>query len=490
MLDNREVAVDITRAAEEASNLDAENLTDAMLASVTVATEALHAFYLYELAVDPGLGTAPPYSTPNFSATGITLAQPVAAWQVIGSASVTFTCGEADLDIIGWAQWFTDLWSSAIGSPPPNAIQLGIRIDGQVIYYTGCPDLNTVPFHAARATVQRDATHMEPGPATPKDQDQSAGIGTYHDFTRLTASYTVAAGAHTVDLVVRLIPQTQSALTAVQNVYIFSRKIGVMVREVYPAVVTTATSTSVASIPTETTLSATEMLTNRLDIVRAALNGIVPGQIRRGAVQARHAPAVLLDGATSSIGGTPTYANTNYPGFTSVTITTTRDAVTPASGWFLVDDDTGPPGVPLAVGTIGPTPTHGAFAIGGVACLVKIFASVALLDVSLPGSASINDNCTAFVLLYKNVGSATIIQVPCTVGIMANFAVPDAGITRGATACKTRVSLQGWLDFRTVPNAANIDWIAVYNSNLDLGGGDDVETTWRLSNLNVIVYRR
>ena len=71
MLDNRKVGIDITRAAEQASALDAENLPASMLANVTVAQEALHSFSLVQVESDPNFGSLGSYNDPDTSANNI-----------------------------------------------------------------------------------------------------------------------------------------------------------------------------------------------------------------------------------------------------------------------------------------------------------------------------------------------------------------------------------------------------------------------------------
>ena len=475
MLDNRKVGIDITRAAEQASALDAENLPASMLANVTVAQEALHSFSLVQVESDPNFGSLGSYNDPDTSATNIFVVEPTCSWQVV--ASTTITTGESTLRIVAFAQWLQDIFSGGAddATATPTGIQLGVRVDGQEIFYAGSADTGTVPFWPVRASAQRDATHMTPGPQTPTDKMHSAGLGPAVDHARWVAVTGVGPGSHLIELVARVVTQHLGDINT-HAVYIYDRSLCVMERPLYPANVTAADGVSIASIPAETTVSATELRTNRLTPVVNKLNAVTDGMLKVGAVQAAQAPNVLLDAATNYIiNASATNANA-YPGYSSVTMAANNTA----NGWRKVNDGTD------FLSTEG---THGDFATTNTPCLIEIYATLGLANVGNAAAVSPHDRTAAFILGYRLNGESTLRQVPATHAFVSNYALHNSLLARGATDLNTRVTIQGWLDLRTSTIAKDIDWFALFVSSLQIGSSDTPIVAPRRGHINVIVYR-
>lgn len=474
MLDNRKVGIDITRAAEQASNLDNENLVAGMLSSVTVAQEALHKFSLVQVGSDPALGSLGTYSNPSTTATNIFEVEPTTSWQTV--ATTTIITGESNLRIVAFAQWIQDIFAGTDDeSAPPTSIQLGIRVDGQDIFYAGSADPGVVPFWPVRASRQRDASHMTPGPQTPTDNMHSAGLGPAVDHARWVAIAAVGPGSHTVELVARIVTQHQSDINT-HPVYIYDRSLCVMEMALYPAASTAADGVSVASIPAETTVSATELLTNRITPVVNKLNAVTAGMVKAGAVEADHAPSVLLDAATNYIiNGSATNTN-QYPGYSSTTVAANNTA----PGWRKVNDGTN------FLSTEG---THGDFATTSTPCLVEVYATLSIANIGIVSASSPHAMTAAFVLGYQFNGESTLNVIPATHAFISNYALHVGLLALGATNLNTRIAIQGWLDLRTSPAAKDIDWFALFVSGLRIGTTSEPVIAPRRGHINVIMYR-
>lgn len=495
ILNRLRMSVDLTRAAQEASLLDNENLTDNMLAASTVGTEAYHVFKTgtfssYTGGSTPayGVGTASNpnfeagfpgnYANPSIVATNIYTIDSNGVWNTILSRSVT--TDDSVLRICAYLNYLLDVYSSAVSEIYNPGVQFGIAVDGQVIYYPGAADATRRSYVPVRADTQRDATHMEPGPATPMIRGTVAGLGYIVSPVEMTTFCAVSAGSHTVDLVVRILRPADVSDTNLRKMYVYDRSLVTQELPQDPSVVTTAAGVSVAEIPTETVASATEILTNRTTPIVTALNAIGPGALRRKSASHRVLPAVLLDADEESIANlnSALYITCPYQGYASTTLAGSDVA----NGWRLLRDGTNN----LRTDVNHPS----AWAVNGVPCLIEVFASIGLQDLRADAASTPRtDILGAFVLGYSTDGT-NLTLIPNT-HAWINDSRQNVGASTFGTNIKTSVSIRGWLDFRTTPPASNISWFGAYASVIyTVGSGvTTARLRWRCANLNVRVWR-
>ena len=490
MLDNREISRDLTRAAEAASSLDNEELTDAMLAGASVASGAYHTFNINVVEQNPGFSAAG--ANPTISGGNVVKIETTASWQDI--KSVTITTDEEILRICAWVQYVYDLTTStpSVSSTPPASVQFGIRVDGQLVYYTGNANPAFVEFLPLRAETQRGAYDMTPGPTTVKDKFHCSGLGPPILPVDIQVYHEVSPSTHTVALCARVLTQQPSTAGVGASdfyyVYIYDRSLVVQRIPVDPAATSTADGASIAEIPTETTLSTVELKTNRSDVILAKLNAVTPGMIRRRAANNRVLPAVLLDGTTTTIFNNGTYTNiSTYPGYVAGGVALTIDATADGTGtgWWLVKG-TGPVNLRSDV-------THAAALLTSLQTgIIEVFASISIREISEATADTWPwPFMAAFVLGYKLSSGSTIYKIGGTSAFVGhpgnriNALSPPAQMN-----AKTRISVRGWLDYSSSPPASNIDHVGLYICTLATAGLSLHPTAvWRHANLNVKVWR-
>lgn len=493
MLNCLRMSADLTRAAQEVSQLDNENLTDSMLASQTVGTEAYHAFRVGTFSSHSG-GSTPTYgvgtgSNPNFEgglpatynnpatgATNIYVIESNGAWNTV--LSQTVTTDEGVVRICAYLTYLVDYYTTGSTNISNSGIQFGLRLDGQDVYFAGCSNASHRPYIPVRANQQRSATNMEPGPQTPVYRHHVAGMGNAAAPVELMQMAYVTAGTHLVELAVRVVRQNISDIS-IKTAYIYDRSLVVQMLPQEPAATSTVDGPSIADIPTETVANSSVIMTARTDVVRTAENALTPGMLRRQSASHRVLPAVLHDAATVSIANlnSALYITCPYQGYTSTTLAGTDNA----NGWRLLRDGTN---------NLRTDATHAsAFAVSGLPCLIEVFASVAVQELRLDlVSTPDQDMMAAFTLAYSTDGT-NIILVPCTHAWLADNR-ENHGETYG-NDIKTRVSIRGWLDFRTVTSGSDISWFGVYASVVSIVGSAPATTRlrWRCASLDVLVWR-
>ena len=494
MLNCLRMSADLTRAAQEASQLDNENLTDAMMSGSTVATEAYHAFRLGTFSSSSG-GSTPAYgvgtgSNPDFEAglpgnyndpsdvaTNIYTIEPNGAWNTV--LTRTITCDEGVVRICAYLTYIHDFFPSGGTASYNSGIQYAIRLDGQDVFVAGASNPTRQSYIPVRAGQQRSATYMEPGPQTPVVAHYVSGMGNPAAPIEISELTYASAGTHTVELCVRVVRQKVSD-TILKPAYIYDRSLVVQMLPQEPAATSTVDGVSIADIPTETVANASNILTGRTTPTVTAENAVTAGMIRRQSASHRVLPAVLLDAASVGISNLDPalYITCPYQGYSSTTVAGT-DA---ANGWRLLRDGTN---------NLRTDATHpGVFSINGTPCLIEIFGSVGVqeLRIDTTGVKPNLNTMAAFTLAYSMNGTA-ITLVPCTHAWLADHRRQGAAVV--GTNIKTRVSIRGWLDFRTTPPSGDIHWFGLYGSLVYVVGGavGTARLRWRSCNLNVRIWR-
>ena len=201
----------------------------------------------------------------------------------------------------------------------PAQIQYALRVDGVVITetITGRFDNEQAPFSPARIVNPREGVSPADvsGPMVGRFQERPDAVNIPMFCVRLTASVDVEPGDHVVELVVRRVPtgrrrsftppppevgdpsSTTTYLPAENRVFVYSRQLAVTDVPIEPVgSAVFGTPAVVRSFEDEEVVSATSLLTRKLQPVADATNDVKSFQVARGAINGDH-----LEGFSSVI---------------------------------------------------------------------------------------------------------------------------------------------------------------------------------------------
>jgi hypothetical protein len=180
-----------------------------------------------------------------------------------------------------------------------------------------------------------------------------------------------------------------------------------------------------------------------------------------------HLPTALIDAGTREREWAAVQDFSNlYPGFSSTTTTASPVAALTA-GWYLLSDG-------FSIGQIRTVAPLDATKRS----LIVVFANAQVNNVGILGEdfqLGLQTAFAAFKLMYKLVGSPTLYSMDESVGFINSFVsftrAPSAGpldyLFDGDQAReRAEVHVMGVLDLRTVPLGAQIEYFALYGSNI------------------------
>lgn len=491
VLDPIELTQDISPAAERLSGrLNAHNFNTTMPAA-TIAASAFYKPYYASVTADPQLGGGGSvYHVPVFP--GSPGADPNAyrvtntfEWQSIDDQngtpiSVTLTCGVSVLWVNAFVQY---MWAgfnagvSVFGSPwghdyagpsaRPCNVQFAIRVDGSVIddTITGVDQLDFRSSMGLKARIQRSSSTLLPGPQDVRGNVASS-LGPPSLPVRLTLCLPVQAGNHTVEIVVRRMPDVRDvdvdlAYTSGDFVAVFNRQLLVVDLKSFPVDSVVGAEVSAPGWDEEDPITTASIYTQRVQPIISGYNNVDVGNVQRGALMHYHLPSSLIhaDTAEQEWAAAENFNNA-YPGFTSATVTTTKFAGLPGIGWYLLDDGVAPT-YPVKTGPFDAT-KKSFFVVLANAQLIRV-GNTSLDTLAL----GMQNQFAAFRIMYKLVGDPNLHSFDQSTGFINSF----VSFTRSGGSFNTdqateraEVQLMACLDLRSAALAAQIEYFALYGS--------------------------
>lgn len=498
---------DLLPAAEKIGSLDQHDFTGSDLkANLTVAGDAYYNPYWTFTEVDPGFGVPAAYTYPSTTlpadAVRITA---VSDWNTLESR--TLSTGVSTLWIQAWAQYNLHEWTGVAASDghlhggniedgiDATNVEFALRVDGRIVETTIGSEYDrnakhVMAFRADNQYAYGTGTRL-PGPGLPEAQS-GPGCGPESACARVSAAVSVNPGSHTVELVARRVNPPDRDYISGEFVSIYNRNIFVLDCPIYPASAPTRSSLEIDDFEDGTTISSTEMYTNRYQALATRYNAIQEGDIARGALNNRHLPGALLDKVQVLIepSGSLTADNV-YPGFTATTTFTTSHN-TGAQGWRILDEVIGGKKLQTDSGV------HTGFSVAGVNCYLVIQADIQLTNLFVNRTFGL-DEFAFLALYYKPAGGVDTILRPTICFWNRTNEWDGADITDPPptpyvnldTDEHHAVSLFYVLDY-SKGGAADIDYIGVAACGLDMNFGvtpGPAQYSWRRASLSVLQLR-
>lgn len=306
-----------------------------------------------EASVGFGSNTANVWFVPTNATSFVAYSQ---AWQTIDDMSYTLESGEDILWVVAqltYATWKGGRTGLVMDYPnnateDPTRVQFAIRVDGSVVNetITGAyifPDPSMQMTYKAKATSGNfDYRHV-------RYVQNTEGCGNAARPVRLTFAVPVAEGQHTVDLVVRRMPQSDGLVDNNVNsdpdtdrlgstVGIFNRQLFVLKCNAWGGGTVTNPSSGIVNFQEAQVLSNQSLWLDRLNVIEDRMNSIVLGNTERGALRAEVLPAAATQVDTKNISNTDFAYTTRYYEYG---YNTNWDIVRDAAGNFLVLDNGG-----------------------------------------------------------------------------------------------------------------------------------------------------
>lgn len=334
------------------------------------------------------------------------------AWQPISDMTHNITTSLGFLWINMWCQYLWPNWTairpSLFGGWWGSQIQMAIRVDGRIIEGTipGSRDVwgrPPIPMKVNGGSKRRTA---EIEGMFRRNSNTMLGSGPNATPLRCSAVVPVGPGTHTIEMVVRRLPATiDRANPFGATAYIYSRTNLVLDCHQTPkddsGPYAYASTTPYAA---GDVLSASSLGAQR-DIIKTAVNDLMPGNIARGALQNQHmgagTGAAIDKAATEVIDGPVTYVK-SYPGY----VTGPISAAPAGAGvsWTWVQD--------IAAALLKTSSTHAAAWGATKKSLFLILANVRMHEVYPVGVGADDDSfnsIAAFALTSKQAGVDTVL---------------------------------------------------------------------------------
>jgi len=498
VLDPIELTQDISPAAERLSGrLNAHNFNQTIASTVAIADEAFYKPYFAEVAADPQFSGPPtgPYQLPLMP--GAPGADPDAykvsntfEWQTIDDANavalgVSLSTGGSVLWISAYAQYFWNGFNNGVsiygGSPwghdfagpstRPCNVQFAIRVDGAVVAetITGIDQIDFRSSLALKAASPRQAGTFLPGPQDIRG-NVAAGLGPACLPVRITYCLPVQAGDHTVELVVRRLPDVRDssgdlAYSPYDFVAVFNRQLLVVDLKSFPTDSVAGAEVSAPAWDEEDQVTTASIYTQRVQPVINGYNAVQAGNVQRGAFMHYHLPTALIAANKAEFDwGTQELFNSGYPGPTmsSVLESTTKYAGIPGVGWYLLNDGSAPTR-PIQTGPFDAT-RRSFFLVYANAQLVRV--SKDDLDNLTLG---MQNQFAAFKIMYKVVGDPVLKSLDASTGYINSFvsftrSTAAGGFSTVQATERAEVQLMACLDLRAAPLAAQIEYFALYGA--------------------------
>lgn len=494
VLDPIELTLDISPAAERLSGrLNAHNFKQTIASTVTIADEAFYKPYFVEVASDPQFGGPPagPYNLPILpGAPGV---DPDAYqvsntfdWQTVDDVNGTplqlsFTTGNSVLWINAYAQYLWNGFNAGIpiyGANPwghdfagpstrPCNVQFAIRVDGTVLpdSITGIDQTDFRSSLALKAVNPRQEGTFLPGPQDIRG-NVASGLGPPCLPIRITTCLPVQAGDHTVQLVVRRLPDVRDVLGsftyAPQDfVAVFNRQLLAVDMKSFPTDSVGGSEVSAPAWDEEDLITTASIYSNRVQPIITRSNAIQQGNVSRGAFMHYHLPTALLAADTAEYDwGTQELFNSAYPGMSTVTTSGTKYAGVPGFGWYLLNDGTAPT-----------RPIQTAAFDGTKRSFFVVFANAQLIRVSNDDlntlTLGMQNQFAAFKIMYKVLGDPVLKSLDASTGYINSFVAFTRALGSFSSAQATEraeVQIMACLDLRAAPLAAPIEYFALYGS--------------------------
>ena len=384
-----------------------------------------------------------------------------AEWERIGSMVVSPVTGECVLWLIALVQYA--IVDSSLSSSPMNPIQkarvqFAFRVNGSIIDSV-IPGLSDVGSAAPRGYwPRRPAAPGGGAPLGPYSIHTFRTPGTsammYHVRpVRIMECVPVPAGTHTVELVVRRVPNDKAVSTETANldptappVYCYNRKLLAVDLHLGPPASSTDDFVEAASVADGDVMSVANLYTNGIAALVSKANALGDGAILRGGLRKEHLPSrVMNPGSTGQDTGQAPFA-TAYPGWNTV------------AGWTELAD-AGAVACRTTFPSVNFTTTPG---------FVILLGNVRLSDLTA-GATNIANNY-AFFAIQQRFDSA-VTRMNAANEVVVNTPATDASGTGTRFPLETDVPLFAFYDYRTSPPAdgAVTYWNVVGSSRCGTG---------------------
>ena len=426
----------------------------------------------------PGL-TTPQSAVPAFDGTGNEFLVPNhGSWEVIEDLTQTITTGQCQMFIVANFNFFWRNYASA-ARDISSAVQFGVRIDGIIEdgVTTGHQNSQYRTYEPYTTASQRSGDSALPGPSLPRTE-MIGGVGVSVASVRLmmVTPYTLSAGTHTVEIVVRRVMSRSVGYSykALDRVSIFTRTMFVFDIPWMSKVQTTLPAADITPYETEDTLDSAR-INDDFAYMKDVYNDVQSGAAARGAFNDHHLPPRLLaPAAQATITPSSFQTTTNtFLGVGSTTIT----ASSSGSGWYLLNDGAG--------NDLQITDT---FAIDGLNCCILILANLQIRDIRDDGGTVGTGSFAAVVVLYELDGVVTMANRP-------HFSTDwwDGGapfLSPNDTRAELDIPIMVCIDFTDTPATGDVTNIGLYIAGTSTDSSNSPTLTWQRGSLIAIPFRK
>lgn len=297
--------------------------------------------YLNAATQDPQFGNSVSGASPDGWFKGGTDVDYSVAWQVISSyTTLDIEFNDEKMWICAMLQYaVTKGVGAGIGSPPlpsedPARVQFALRIDGLIIpeTVTGSyiyPDTPKQMIYKGKSATadEFDYRHV-------RYVQNTEGIGGAAKPVRLTYQAAVVEGQHTIDVVVRRLPQSDGLIDNNEvgsSVRIFNKQLFVLVMNANGDIGPQTSASGVKPFDEAEVLSKASLFDNRISVVANRMNSLVYSNTERGALRRTHLPRAASKNDYKALAvGNP------YSGYTTL-----YDSFAHNTAWETVRDSLG-----------------------------------------------------------------------------------------------------------------------------------------------------